>query len=823
MWTDEGFVVRFPETEDPPDTALLLPRAADVERLVVGQLGASALLAAKFRECAGRALLLPRRRPGQRTPLWQQRKKASDLLAVASKYGSFPILLEAYRESMRDVFDMPALVSLLGEIEARQIRVVTVDVPAPSPFAASLLFGYVANYLYDGDAPLAERRAPALSIVQEQLRELLGEAELRELLDAEIMDDVERQLQHLSPDHRARSVDGVHDLLLRIGDLTRDEIAARTPEGAGREWTDALIAARRAIEIPIAGQRRLAAVEDAARYRDALGVPLPPGLPESLLSPVADAAADLVMRYARTHAPFTAADVAARHGLGRGAVESVLHRLVAAGRLLEGAFRPGGVDREWCAPDVLATIRRRSLARLRKEVEPVEPHVLARFITSWQGTTRPRQGLDAILDTIEHLQGAPLVASLLETEILPARIEPFEPSQLDTLLAAGEIVWVGVEPLGDRDGRVALYLADHLARLWRPRPQPNEIPPRETAIVTWLREAGASFFDALHDACGGGFPGDTLDALWSLVWRGVVTNDALHALRHHTSPPARDRRARAHTLGRAFRSRRTVPPSGEGRWSLVEPRVTGRGSETAWSAATAQQLLTRYGIVTREVAAAEALGGGFSAVYEVFRSMEERGRVRRGYFASGVGAAQFAMPAALDLLRAMRSDPEAPEVVRLSATDPANPYGAILKWPMPDGGDVTPGRGPTRSAGAQVVIVNGRLGAWVARSRQILFTFLPEAEPDRGIIGRAVAGALAGIARSGEGRVGGLLIAEINGTPAATHPLAAHLVEAGFARSALGYQLRREPERTGRDPITGFRTRRDARATVPELLLDEEA
>jgi ATP-dependent Lhr-like helicase len=795
MWTDDGFVVRFPETERPPEAAWLVPPPEDVERLVVSRLGSSPLLAAAFRECAARALLLPRRRPGARTPLWQQRKRASDLLAVAARFGDFPILLEAYRECLRDVFDLPALVSLMADLRDRAVRLVTVDTATPSPFAASLLFGYVATYLYDGDAPLAERRAQALAIDHAQLRELVGETELRDLLDAETLDAVERQLQHLEPEYRARSADGLHDLLLRLGDLTAEAIAARAA-GSARAWMAALLETRRAIEVRIAGERRLVAVEDAARYRDALGTPLPPGLPTALLAPVADPLGDLVLRHARTHAPFTAGEVAARYGLGRPVVEGVLHRLAAAGRLLEGAFRPGGREREWCAPDVLAAIRRRARAELRREVEPVEAPVLARLLVAWQGAARPRAGLDGLLDAIEQLQGAPLVASALESEILPARVADLDPAALDTLLAAGEVVWVGLEPLGERDGRLALFLADHLPRLWRPRPVAAPLSPREQRLVDALGRTGASFFAPLHEAAGGGYPGETLEALWNLVWKGIVTNDALHALRAYVRPPARDRRLAARSAGRAFRSRRTVPPSAEGRWSLVEARLgAGRGGAsdaTAWSVAVAEQLLARYGVVSREVAAAEGIEGGFAGVYEVLRALEERGRIRRGYFAAGVGALQFALPAALDLLRSLRVDPDEPEVVWLSATDPANPYGVILRWPAPDGMDAAAGRGPTRSAGASVVLVNGRLGAWVSRSRQIL-TFLPEAEPDRTTVARSVAAALADLARTGEGRQGGLLVAEINGVPAAAHPLAPFLEEAGFVASALGFQVRREP------------------------------
>jgi ATP-dependent helicase Lhr and Lhr-like helicase len=797
MWTDDGFVVRFPDADEPPDPALLLPAAEDVEGLVLRQLGSSALFAAKFREAAARALLLPRRRPGHRTPLWQQRKRASDLLAVAARFGSFPMLLEAYRECLRDVFDMPALQALLGEIGSRALRVVTVDSATPSPFASSLLFRYVATYLYDGDAPLAERRAQALAIDQAQLRELLGEAELRELLDTQAIADVERQLQRLEPDYRVRSVDALHDLLLRIGDLSLDEVAARAEPDRADTLVEGLVRARRAVWLPIAGARRLVAVEDAARYRDGLGIPLPAGIPGALLAPVRDPRTDLVLRYARTHGPFTSSELAARFGTGSVTAEGALHALAAAGRLLEGDFRPGGTDREWCDPSVLASIRRRSLARLRHQVEPVEPRVLARFVTGWQGTARPRRGLDALLDAVEHLQGAPLAASLLESEILPARVEAYSPADLDVLLAEGEVVWAGLEPLGERDGRLALYLTDHFPKLWRPAPE-IELGPRERAILDLLARSGASFFAAIHEATGGGYPGDTVDALWTLVWHGVVGNDSLHALRAFVRPPRRDRKGPA--TGRVFRSRRASPPAGEGRWGLLAARVGTRVSATEWSASVAQQLLSRYGIVTRQVAASESIAGGFSALYDVFRSMEERGRIRRGYFAGGVGAMQFALPAALERLRSLRIEPDTPEVVRLAASDPANPYGTLLKWPASDAAVTAPGRGPTRAVGASVILVNGTLGAHLGRHGRQVLSFLPDQEPDRSIVGRGVASKLAEIARRGEGREGGLLVAEINGQPAASHPLAPFLLEAGFVRSALGFHVRREVHGQRRPP-----------------------
>jgi ATP-dependent helicase Lhr and Lhr-like helicase len=784
MWGDDGFVVRFPETDAPPDPAWMLPDPDEVETLLLRQLGSTALFAARFREAAARALLLPRRRPGTRAPLWQQRRRAADLLAVAARYGSFPIILETYREVLRDVFDLPALVDVLRRIRSRSLRVATVESRTPSPFAASLLFNYVANYIYDGDAPLAERRAQALSVDQSQLRELIGEAELRDLLDAGAIESVEADLQLLPERYHARSTDGVHDLLLRIGDLTRDEITVRAATGVADVAIPTLLQARRAVEIAIAGEPRMVAVEHAARYRDALGTPLPAGLPAVLLERSSDPIGDLVKRYARTHGPFASSDIAVRFGLPLAPVEAALARLTVAGRLVEGAFRPAGRGREWCDAEVLRTIRRRSLARLRQEVEPVDAPVLGRFLTEWHGIGRTRGGLDTLLDTIEQLQGVPLVASLLEPEILPARVADYHPAQLDTLLGAGEVSWVGFEPLGDRDGRIALYLTDHLPRLMPPRDADPELSESERDVLERLRHGGASFFAPLHASLGGGFPKETVDALWSLVWKGLATNDTLHALRAYLRPPERARRPGRTT---AFRSRRVVPPAAEGRWTAIAPPSTR--SLTEWATALSQQLLTRHGVVTREVTAIEQMPGGFSAVYPVLRRMEETGRVRRGYFVAGLGAAQFAQPGAIDLLRAAREPTDVPLAVTLAATDPANPYGSLLPWPSPSG-EPTPGLRVSRSAGARVVLVDGHLTAWIARGDRAMLVSLPTDEPDRSRVGRALAQQLVTLAyRAPEGSRG-WLIEEINGAPAAQDPAAAFLLSAGFAATAMGLQLR---------------------------------
>jgi ATP-dependent Lhr-like helicase len=834
LWGDDGFVVRFPDVDQPPDPRLLVPDPDEVQALVVRQLGATALFAAKFRENAARSLLLPKRRPGMRAPLWQQRKRAADLLAVASRYGSFPVLLETYRECLRDFFDMPALIATLSDLRSRKIRLATVDSETPSPFASSLLFSYVASFIYDGDAPLAERRAQALAVDQSQLRDLLGDAELRELLDAESMDAIERQLQRLDPQYRARSADGVHDMLLSLGDLTEEEIRERSLTVDVAASVGGLAAARRVLPVRIAGDPRVIASEDAARFRDALGVPLPIGIPESLLQPVRDPLGDLARRYARTHAPFTASDFAVRYGLGTAAAETVLTRLAVEGRLVEGEFRPGGTRREWTDAGVLRMLRRRSLAKLRHEIEPVDQDVLGRFATTWQGILKRRHGADALLDAIEQLQGAPLPASILETEILPARIDIYDPADLDAVTAAGEVVWVGCEPLGERDGRVAVYLADHLPRLLPPRTallkRGLDFSAREAAILDGLRSRGASFFGPLHDAVGGGYPAETVDALWNLVWQGLVTNDTFHALRAFTRARAsrRPQKPRRPDVS-LFRSRRLAPPSAEGRWALVQiegaqgfqpsdDRSPKRlalqagavtGATTKWAAALTQQLLARHGVLTREAVAAEAIPGGFGIVYPVLKGMEEHGRIRRGYFVAGLGATQFAVPGALDLLRSMRDAPEEVEVAVLAATDPASPYGATLKWPtrrqpqtspstqsnafsassaFSPVNDVDTVRSPTRSVGATVILVNGALAAYLARGDRLLVTFLPEAEPDRSKAGRAVARALIDRARTGGDAPRGMLIEEIDGAPASRHPLAPLLTEAGFLAGAMGFQ-----------------------------------
>jgi ATP-dependent Lhr-like helicase len=792
-WTDDGMIFRLPESPQPPPTELFLPRADEVEDRVTSQLGSTAMFAARFRENAARALLLPKQQPGKRQPLWMQRRRSADLLAVASRYPSFPILLETYRECLRDVFDLPGLVALLRDIEKRVVRIETVESKQPSPFASSLLFNYVGNFIYEGDAPLAERRAAALALDHAQLRELLGGAELRELLDGDTIDQLGLELQKLAEPH-CRHVDAVHDLLLTLGDLTADELWARCDHALVtradlERWLAELSDTRRIVAVRIGGEPRYAASEDAARLRDALGVNPPAGLPGAFLERVADPVGDLVSRYARTHAPFSAADIARRLGLGEAVVRSALERLREAGRVLEGEFVPGRRGRDWCDAAVLRTIKRRSLAKLRKQVEAVPVEALARFLPVWHGVTQPRKGLDGVLDAIEQLQGAPLPASDLEREILPSRVKEYRPGLLDELFLAGEVVWQGVDSLGQSDGRIALYLTDQFSLLGRlPLALGDEEDALERRVRELLAERGALFFDEIARATAE-FPNDVLAALWRLVWRGEVTNDTLAPLRAlvaQSASASKEVVGAGTRRGRTgFRSRRRQrTPGADGRWSLLA-RFHGGVTSTERLAALASQLVERHGVLTRDQIAREQVEGGFSAIYPVLKAMEEAGKVRRGYFVDGQGGAQFAAPGADELLRSRPREDEPPTFV-LAATDPANPYGVALPWPASPGGDEA-GR-PQRAAGCRVVLCDGQALGYLNKSGQSLTTFLAEAEPDRGYQAMQLGKALA--ARAREQR--SILLTKIDGGSAIASPLAPVLAKAGFVATTRGLLCRSE-------------------------------
>ena len=783
MWSDDGIAVRLPEgieTDGSTIESALLLDPDEITELLTTELGGSALFAARFRENAARALLLPRRRPGQRTPLWMQRQKSADLLSVASRYGSFPIILETYREVLRDVFDMPALVELLAAIRSRHIRVVSVESRSASPFASSLLFDYVGSFMYEGDAPLGERRAQALALDRELLAELLGTEELRELIDPEAVADLELELQALAGSRRARTVDGVADLLRRVGDLRTDEAEARTADGIdGETALRELEATRRAVLVRIAGEERWIAIEDVARYRDAVGASPPAGVAETWLAATDDPLDALLVRWARSHAPFTADAPAARWGIARGTVEERLRGLAAGGSLLEGAFRPDGAVHEFTDPDVLRQLRRRSLARLRREVEPVDPEVFARFLPAWQGVGATAGGLGRLVEVIAQLEGVPMPASVLERDVLRARVAGYTPRLLDELGAAGEVVWIGRGSLGRDDGRIALFRRDHVELLASGASDDRPSEPIHDAIRAHLQRRGASFFPPLRAAVPEARTDDELlDALWDLVWAGEVTNDTFAALRALSLP-----RSRSKATPRPGRLIALGPPRAAGRWSLVADLVGEGRSPTERGRALASTLLERYGVVTREAVAAEAISGGYASVYPVLRAMEEAGRARRGYFVAGLGAAQFALPGAVDRLRAVRDDgPDAVHV--LAATDPAQPYGAALSWPRSDGDERLPLQ---RAAGAYVVLVDGQAVLYLERGGRGMLTLPAAADNER--LARAVA-AIPGLVAP-DGPLRELRLERVDRGPVGESAVADALRAAGFRSSYRGFILRR--------------------------------
>jgi ATP-dependent Lhr-like helicase len=736
IWSDDGIAFHLPDADSPPATDLLLLDPDELEELVLAEVGQTALFGARFRENAARALLIPRRRPGERTPLWQQRLKAQGLLQVARKYASFPVVLETYRECLQDVFDLPALKRLLGQLRARELDLVDVETATASPYASSLLFDYIATYMYEDDTPPAERRAQALSLDRDLLRELLGQEELRELIDPAALAEVEASLRPFPQDPER-----LHDLLRLRGDLSAGEF--------DEAHAAILEAERRAMRVHVAGEERLAATEDAGRYRDALGLVPPSGLPAVFLEAVPDALRSLVARWARGRGPFTTAEVSAWFGVD---VEEELQELEREEKLVRGELRPGGSEREWCDPDVLRRLRRASLAALRREVEPVEQATLGRFLPSWHGVDRRASLREALVP----LQALALPVSLWEAEVLPRRVPGYRPEQLDQLCASGELVWAGAGL-----DRVAVFFRDDAPLVG----QPSAAPPPEGEAHDSIRSAlasGALFWDGLLGATG--LDAETaLPALWDLVWSGDVTNDSWSPLRaeRRYQPPRPDRRARRFSRARAHR-----PTATQGRWSLAAALFAGAEPERR---ALAELLLERHGIVTRDGVRAEGIPGGYAAVYGELRALETLGSCRRGYFVEGLGGAQFALGGAVERLRELRPrEGDEPEPLVLAAADPAQPYGGILPWPKRAGARAA------RVAGAQVVLLGGEPALFVERGGRSL---VPLREPDDEWLRPALAALVGFVKRGGAKR---LAVERFDGEPVTETDVMPLLVEAGF-------------------------------------------
>ncbi|MEN3342154.1 MAG: ATP-dependent helicase Lhr and Lhr-like helicase [Actinomycetota bacterium] len=735
IWSDDGIAFHLPDADAPPSTDLLVLDAAELDDLVLAEVGQTALFGARFRENAARALLIPRRRPGERTPLWQQRLKAQGLLQVARKYESFPIVLETYRECLQDVFDLPALKRLLHGLRTREIDLVDVETASASPFAASLLFDYIATYMYEDDTPPAERRAQALSLDRDLLRELLGQEELRELIDLDALAEVERSLRPFvsSPDH-------LHDLLRLRGDLRVGEF--------DEAHAAILEAERRAIRVRLAGEDRLVAAEDAGRYRDALGVMPPGGLPETFLEGGRDSRRSLVRRYARGRGPFTTAEAGAWFGVD---VEPQLRELERDDDLVRGELRPGGSEREWCDPEVLRRLRRASLAALRREVEPAEQAALGRFLPHWHGIDRRASLREALVP----LQGLALPVSLWEAEVLPRRVPAYRPEQLDQLCASGELIWVGAGL-----DRVAVFFRDDAPVLGRPAAAPAPEDEQHERLRAALG-GGALFWSDLLAATALDHA-VALPALWDLVWAGEVANDAWAPLRAERRYQAArpDRRVR-----RFSRARAAAVTATQGRWSLVAARFAGEPD----SRALAELLLERQGIVTRDGVRGEGVPGGYGAVYAELRALETLGTCRRGYFVEGLGGAQFALGGAVERLRELRPrDGDEPEPLVLAAADPAQPYGAALPWPKRAGARAA------RVAGAHVVLLGGEAALFVERGGRSL---VPLRDPEDEWVRVALAALVAHVRRGGVKR---LAVERFDGEPVAETAAMPLLVEAGF-------------------------------------------
>jgi ATP-dependent helicase Lhr and Lhr-like helicase len=807
--SDDGIVVRIPDAveETAPGAELFVFDPDEIDPTVTAEVGGSALFASRFRECAARALLLPRRHPGRRSPLWHQRQRAAQLLEVARKYPDFPVVLETIRECLQDVYDVPALTDLMAGIAQRRVRIVETETAKPSPFAASMLFGYVGAFMYEGDTPLAERRAAALSLDSTLLAELLGRVELRELLDPDVIAATGRQLQHLSDDKSARDAEGVADLLRLLGPLTEEEVAARAAVADVGGWLEGLRAARRALTVSFAGRTWWVAIEDIGRLRDGVGAPVPLGVPAAFTEAVADPLGELLGRYARTNTPFTTAGAAARFGLGLRVTADALGRLAADGRLVRGDFvapelAPGGAGGEqWCDADVLRVLRRRSLAALRAQVEPVSTAAYGRFLPAWHRISSGPPGVDGLMSVIDQLAGVRMPASAIEPLVLAPRVRDYSPAMLDELLATGEVTWSGAGSISGSDGWIALHPSDS-APLTLAGPAEIDFTDAHRAILDTLSGGGAYFFRQLAQ----GEIGETAlkDALWELVWGGWVTGDTFAPVRAVLGGTgARKRSAPAHRTPRAPRlSRyrvahpqfRSADPAVSGRWSALpapEPDSTLRAHYQA------ELLLNRHGVLTRGAVASEGVAGGFAMLYKVLSTFEEAGRCQRGYFVESLGGAQFAVASTVDRLRSYTDDPgsfkdpERPEyrAVVLAAADPANPYGAALPWPTPTAEGEKSGARPGRKPGALVVLVDGELAWFLERGGRSLLTFTDDPAADR-----AAAVALADLVAAR--RVASILVERVDGASAlqprtgGPGPVVDALAEAGFVRTPRGMRLR---------------------------------
>jgi ATP-dependent Lhr-like helicase len=713
LYTDDGIVFRFPAEAKPPAGLLRQVSSANVDDLVVQEIGGSAMFGTVFRQNAARALLLPRQSPNRRTPLWLQRIKAADLLQVARKYESFPIVIETYRECLQEVLDVVHLRQVLEEIEAGQIEVLQVETPFASPFAAEMLFGFVMAFMYGTDAPRAERKSNLLSINRDLLAEVLDAQAMRELLEPAAIVQLEGRLQRTLPGWKAESSDELMEIFLRLVDLSEAEVAERY-EGEASAALAELLRSGQVVPAPSAERRpstaeppepgveeRFVAAEYASWFRAARE-------PSTQLT---EPRSRLVRTYAANHGPFAAVALERRYGFDPlPALKALQQQRVVA----RGAFTPGGSGEEWCLVENLRQLHRQSLAILREQIEPREPAQFAAFLADWQGVSlQPqRSGVAPLRKVMEQLQGVALPMEVWEPDILHRRLAGYQPSWLDQLCASGELVWLGSTSPGGGKGKIAFYFRDEMELLLPSEGPPRSLSPNALRVREWLRSRGASFMQDIAQGTQLGLP-HVYDALWELVWAGEATNDTFDPVRSPRRPRRSEQEAEAGSreVGRpipgsrfpaaGFRRwsyrrdfRRPGLPASQGRWSLFTPGGAASAEEQA--EAYARQLLARYGVVAREMAFAEDGPAPWAAVYRVLKRLEALGQVRRGYFVKGLSGAQFALPDAIERLRQARTE----GLLLLNATDPANPYGALLP--------LDPDRRVTRLATNYVAFEGGR-------------------------------------------------------------------------------------------------------------------
>lgn len=801
--SDDGIIARFPDSEGRvPGAELFVFDADSLTQEVTDTIGSSALFAARFRECASRALLLPKRNPGKRSPLWQQRLRAGQLLEVARQYEDFPILIETARECLQDVYDLPALHRLMNQIQQGSVQFVEVTTDVPSPFAAPLLFGYVAEFIYASDAPQAERRASLLALDSNLLGELLGQTDKGDLLAPAVVEQVEQALQRLDPRYQAQHTEGIVDLLRELGPLSLPEIEARF-SGDPSQAVAALQQfeeAQRVISVTVAGEARWAVVEDAARLRDALATVIPDNLPATFLQPLPDPIRDLITRYARTHGLFSAQQLADRYGVGVAVINSALLPLREQGNLLHVGSETGQADGVWVSADVFKRLRLRSLQSAREATRPVAPAAWVTLLLERHGVLNPAatftretlpvaqplyEGIDGLARVIEQLAGVALPASLWESQILRARIRDYQPAMLDELLANGEVLWCGHKALGHNDGLISLHLTEFAAETLPPSDSTQSPTELQQAILEALSHGGAWFaHEIMTKLAGPETPpsGDIYAALWQLVWQGDITTDTWTAVRGLLGSPGATRSRPA----RALRSRhvqRFAPSSLmvrgpgintiAGRWSGLVRRDI---SPTRQALALAENMLDRYGVITRGSAISEQIPGGFPALQPVLRGMEDAGRIMRGRFIAGAGGAQFTDALTIERLRELAQQPaDTTAAVALAAMDPANPFGATLGWPV----HMTGAR-PVRRLGARIAIVGGELALYLPQGGKDLLIFTPDEAQQQAAI------AALALALKREKSLS-FTLETVNGQPVSQSPLLNTLRHAGFSRVPQGF------------------------------------